>query len=357
MVLTVTLVNVLLGPRLKHAPQLTDTPKVSVLIPARNEAANIGNCLNGILEQDYPNFEVIVLNDHSTDGTEEIVNNFAAKDSRVRLIQGEKLPTGWTGKNWACHQLSQKAQGEIFIFTDADNQHEKFVVSNTVAYLQKYQLDLVSAFPQQRTVTFAEKLIVPIVDFFVYGTLPLWLTYYAPNPSLAAANGQWIAFTKKAYREIGGHDVVKNHLVEDTELSRIAKRKGKKTLTTAGTGAVYCRMYSSAREVWEGFSKNFYGLTGYHNVTFFGIIFSLIIGFIYPYFLWMIPSVRTLALIAIGLNVLLRALLAIRYKHPFWVSTILHPVSIIYAITIGLNSFFSFKRGKIRWKGREIAVK
>lgn len=356
MVLSVTIVNIIFGPRLKNAPGLTATPKVSVLIPARNEENNIGTCLTGILNQDYPDFEVIVLNDHSQDDTEEIVKNIAQKDHRVKLIQGQDLPAGWTGKNWACHQLSKHATGAILIFTDADNRHENFVVANTIAFMQKYRLDLLSAFPQQETVTLAEKMVVPIVDFFVYGTLPLWLTYYTPNPSLAAANGQWIAFTRASYDKIGGHQAVKHHLVEDTEFSRLAKRQKMKTLTTAGTGAVYCRMYNSAKEVWQGFSKNFYGLTGYHNITFFSIIFLLITGFILPYILWLIPTVRFMALIVIGLNILLRCLLALRYQHPVAASILLHPFSILYAILIGLNSFFSFKKGSIRWKDREIII-
>lgn len=352
----VTVTNLLLGPRLARAAKLTATPKVSILIPARNEAGTIQRCLSSMLAQNYSDFEIIVLNDQSTDQTEKVVQETMQHDSRIRLIQGTPLPAGWTGKNWACHQLSQAATGEIVIFTDADNLHAPFAISHTVAYMQKLGLGLLSAFPQQKTITPAEKMIVPIVDFFVYGTLPLWLTYHAPFPSLAAANGQWLAFTREGYARSGGHTAVKDQLVEDTELSRIAKRKGVKILTTAGTGTVFCRMYQSTREVWEGFSKNFYGLTGYHNSAFFSIIFMLLAAFVLPYFLIFFPGIRFYALIAVGLNMLLRALLALRYRHPFWVSTLLHPVSTLFAIAIGLNSFVSFKRGKINWKGREILI-
>ncbi len=354
MLLGVTLVNFFLGPFLAKAPELKRTPKVSLLVPARNEAQNIANCLEGLLKQDYPDFDITVLDDHSEDETAKIVQGYQLKSNRLHLISGKALPAGWTGKNWACHQLSETATGEILIFTDADNRHAPNVVSNTVAYMEKLKLGLLSAFPQQETVTLAERLAVPIMDMFVYGSLPLWLTYFAPQPSLAAANGQWLALTREAYQNLGGHVTVKNHLVEDTELSRLAKKSGIKTLTTAGTKAVFCRMYHNFEEVREGFAKNFYGLTGYNDIVFFSIIIGLLIGFIAPYFLWIFSSVRLLAVGAIGLNILLRGLLAIRYKHPFWTAVILNPLAILLAIFIGFDSYLSAKRGIIRWKGREI---
>lgn len=354
MVLAVTLVNFFTAPMIRRAPSSGVTPRVSILIPARNEAHNIGACLQGLRGQDYPIFNILVLDDHSEDETARVVQEIQKQDQRIQLLTGKPLPSGWTGKNWACHQLSQAADGEILIFTDADNRHAPFAVRNTVAFMQKWQLGLLSAFPQQETRTLAEKLIVPIMDIFVYGVLPLWLTFRSHYPSLAAANGQWIAFTRPAYEKIGGHLAVRNHLVEDTELSRLAKRKQIPILTTAGTDAVFCRMYQNASQVWEGFSKNFYGLTGYNNVAFFGIIIALLIGFIFPYFVWTVPAIRIPALTAVALNLLIRLLLALKYRHPLMASLVYHPVGIAWGIVIGLNSFFSFRKGVIRWKDREI---
>lgn len=357
MILSTTLFNFFTAPRIARAQNLKLTPKVSILIPARNEEKNIGECMNGLLKQDYSNFEIIVLNDHSEDDTLHIIQQYQERDNRIKFINGKELPSGWTGKNWACYQLSQVATGEIFIFTDADNRHAPFAVKNTVGYIQNLKLGLISAFPQQWTVTLPEKLIVPIMDIFVYGTLPLWATHYLPFSSMAAANGQWIAFTREAYRQLGGHETVKNELVEDTVLARLAKKNKIKILTTAGTDAVFSRMYKNANEVWHGFSKNFYGLAGYNNIVFFGIILSMLIAFVSPYFLWMISSIRTLAIVAIDINILIRVLISIKYKHPFWVSILLHPISMLYAVIIGLNSFWSINRGTIKWKGREIEVK
>ena len=356
-VLSTTLFNFFTAPKIARAPKLSSTHKVSILIPARNEEQNISQCLDGLLKQDYPNFEIIVLNDHSEDNTLQIIQEYQKQDNRIQFINGKDLPANWLGKNWACHQLSQIATGDIFIFTDADNRHAPFAVKNTVAHIQNLKMGLISAFPQQWTVTLAEKMIVPIIDIFVYGTLPLWATYYLPFPSMAAANGQWIAFTKEAYHRLGGHETVKNELVEDTFLARLAKKEKIKILTTAGTDAVFSRMYQNANEVWHGFSKNFYGLAGYNNIVFFGIIFSMLIAFVSPYILWLVPSVRTLAFAAIGMNLLIRVLISIKYKHPFCSSVILHPISMLYAVIIGLNSFLSINRGTIRWRGRKIEVK
>lgn len=357
MMLVTTVVNIITAPRIARAPRPGAQPVVSVLIPARNEENTIGLCLEGLTKQDYPDLEILVLNDQSEDDTEQVVRTWIALDSRIRLLSGSDVPPGWTGKNWACQQLSEEASGEILIFTDADNRHAPFAVTNTVAYLQKYELGMLSAFPQQWTHTLAEKLIVPIMDIFVYGALPLWLTYYAPFPSMAAANGQWLALTRDAYKKLGGHHTVKSELVEDTVLSRIAKKYRMKILTLAGTGAVFCRMYRSRSEIWAGFSKNFYGLAGYNNIVFFGILAAMVSGFILPYLLWPLASLRTLALIAIGLNILIRAMLAVRYRHPFWVSLLLHPVGMFYAVMIGMNSFLSARRGIIRWKGRDIQIR
>ncbi len=300
MILSITLFNFFTAPTIAKAPNLKSTPKVSILIPARNEEQNIGKCLEGLLKQDYPNFEIIVLNDHSEDDTLKIIQQDQKSDNRIKYIDGKDLPDGWIGKNWACHQLSQEASGEIFIFTDADNRHAPFAVKNTVAHIQNLKLGLISAFPQQWTITLPEKLIVPIMDIFVYGILPLWSTYYLSFSSMAAANGQWIAVTKEAYQQLGGHATVKNELVEDTFLARLAKKKKIKILTTAGTDAVFSRMYQNANEVWHGFSKNFYGLAGYNNIVFFGIIFSMLIAFVSPYVLLLVSSIGTLAIVAIA---------------------------------------------------------
>ncbi|MDZ7291803.1 MAG: glycosyltransferase family 2 protein [candidate division KSB1 bacterium] len=355
-VLVITLFNALFGPMLKRAPAPQTTPRVSVLIPARNEEHNIGACLEGLRKQNYPELEILVLDDGSTDRTAEIVQRFAREDVRIKLIAGTPLPSGWLGKTWACHQLSMHASGDIFVFTDADNRHAPSAVTRTVGWMQHLHLGMLSAFTQQFTKTLPEKLVVPVVNMFVFSYLPLWLTYYSKNSSLAAANGQWIAFTRNGYQTIGGHRAVRNQVVEDVELSRLAKKMGMKILTVAGTGEVFSRMYHSFPQLWEGYSKNIFGLTGFRTMLFFAILLMLFGIHIVPYFLvWFAPLTKMAAL-AIALNIAIRLVLALRYNEPLFVSTLLHPLSIAFIILIGLNSYRWYKTGKIRWKGRHVAV-
>ena len=351
-VLMITLFNALTAPMLKNAPVLKAMPRASVLVPARNEEKNIGACLEGLLKQDYPNLEIFVLDDNSADNTAAIVQQFSSCDQRVKLIAGKPLPVGWLGKNWACHQLGEHATGEIFIFTDADNHYTPQAVSHTIGWMQKLQLGMLSAFCHQITRTLPEKLAVPVVNMFVYSYLPLWLTYYSKNASIAAANGQWLAFTREAYAGTGGHRAVRHHVVEDVELSRLAKRHGKKILAVSARDEVFSRMYHSGREVWEGYSKNLFGLLNFKTMPFFIVLALLFLIHIVPYIFVWFESLTTLALIAIAINLVMRLILAVKFAQPLLVSTLLHPVSVAYTILIGLNSYRGYKTGGIKWKGR-----
>jgi chlorobactene glucosyltransferase len=356
-VLLVTTFNAITAPMLKRAPKLQNTPRVSVLVPARDEEKNIGACLEGLLKQDYPNLEILVLDDDSNDRTVEKVRQFAAKDLRVRFFTGKPLPTSWLGKNWACHQLSEQATGEIFIFTDADNRYAPPAVAHTVGWMQKYRLSLLSAFCHQITKTLPEKLAVPAVNMLVYSYLPLWLTYYSRASSLAAANGQWLAFTREAYKRIGGHRAVCRQVVEDVELSRRAKQMGEKILVLSAKDEVYSRMYQSARQVWDGYSKNLFGLMRFQTLPFFIILSLLFLIHIAPFLLVWFESLTALALIAIGMNLVIRGILAAKYAQPWLIGALLHPVAIAYLILLGLNSYRWYRTGQIKWKGRLVEMR
>ncbi len=356
--LTISLFNMLAGPFLKHSPPQDEisSPFISVLVPARNEEKNIGACLDSLLQQDYQNYEILVLDDESDDRTSEIVSRYAEIDSRVHLIQGKKLPGGWTGKNWACHQLTRNARGEIFLFTDADNRHDAGAIKHSVAWMNKYRLGMLSAFPQQLTGTFTERLVVPIIDMLVYGSLILWLTYYSRFTSLSAANGQWLMISRKSYNTTGGHEAVRQEVVEDVHLIRLAKRMDIPVMTLAGTGMVYGRMYHNAGEVWNGFTKNLFGLVSNRSIPFFAIIAGLYFTYVLPYGLLFIEDLALYSLAAVILNVMFRFLLSIRYRHNVLISTVLHPFSIIAMSLIGINSFMKTRFGMIEWKKRKIKI-
>lgn len=357
LLLLIALLNITTAPRLENASGPLSLPRVSLLIPARNEAHNIAQCLGGLLNQDYPHLEIIVLDDHSTDGTADILARLQQRHPQLQYLSGQPLPAGWTGKNWACQQLFRAARGEYLIFVDADTRHAPAAVRKTVGWMQHLKLGMLSAFLAQETGSLVEKLVIPVIDILIYGTLPLWLTHRGRSEKFVAANGQWIAFRRKDYQALGGHEAVRDRIVEDMELMRRAKRAGIATLTLTGNALLSCRMYQSAGEVWEGFSKNLFGIAGYNRTVFLGLLLTLWSAMLLPYGLLAFPGVRHLALAAVGMNLLLRLLLALRYRHPFWTSLLLHPLGVALTGIIGLNSLFRAGRGTVRWKGREIPVR
>jgi chlorobactene glucosyltransferase len=352
MFLTAT-INAAFGPFLKKKYSINKYPKVSVLIPARNEEKNIRNCLQSIYLNDYPDFEVIVLDDNSTDDTLDIIRDCSAKYHNIKYLEGSALPEGWLGKTWACHQLSEKAEGEILIFTDADNTYNTKAILNTVGYIDRFKLDFLSAFPEQKTRTFAEKLIVPMIDLIAYSFFILWSSYFVKFSIFIEANGQWLAVKRKSYLELNGHQSVKDKIVEDTELGRIFKKNKKRTMTVAGSGIVFGKMYDSFREIWQGLSKNLFGIAGYNSALFFTLVAILACSTLLPYsFIFIHEYILLFALIV---NLIWRAILSLRFnKSSFITSMIFHPISVILFVGIAINSYFQSIRGTIEWKGRKI---
>jgi chlorobactene glucosyltransferase len=350
------LLNIVAGPFLYKTYPLNKTPLVSVCIPARNEEQHIRACLESITAQDYPYLEILVLDDRSADDTQKQVLDFSAGQKNIRLLRGEALPDGWLGKNWACWQLAQQAKGEILVFTDADTWHHPAAVTKTVAWMARYQLGMLSAFPQQITRTFAEKLIVPVIDIILYVFLPLWAVYHIRWPAFSAANGQWIAFTRRTYQHSGGHKAVKREIVEDVQLSRLVKKNRIRTLTAAGTGIVFCRMYSNLSQIWQGLTKIMYGIAANNALILllFLLIATLIFLMPYIYFIAFPKSMGSLLLLPLLL--LFRLVLAIRYRHPLLISVFLLPFSIFSGMIIAINSLYQAKYGKFIWKDREIKL-
>ncbi len=220
--------------------------------------------------------------------------------------------------------------------------------------MQRLGLDFFSAFPQQITVSWLEKLIVPNIYMTVYSYLPLRLTYDSPYASIAAANGQWLAVTAGAYQKLGGHEAVRNEVVEDTEMARLAKRKKMKTLTTPGRGAVFSRMYDSARGVWHGFSKNAFGLMGYKLIPLLILLTLMLLAYVFPYILIWLPGWHLRGAAGIAGNIILRFLLWNKFRQPAGMM-ILAPFGIVATIVLSINSIRSYYAGDIEWKGRKVS--
>ncbi len=344
--------NMLLFPRLQ-AKKPHEQPFVSVLIPARNEAAVIAQTIQKFRAQTYTSFELLLLDDNSTDGTAEIANSATEGDTRIKLCSGKELPGGWGGKNWACQQLAQQAQGDILLFTDADVRWEPNALEAVIAQLQASHADLLTIWPTQQTITFAERLTVPLMAFVILGYLPIIGVHYVPLGAFAAANGQCMAWKRETYWNVGGHEAIANNVLDDVTLARMAKEQGSRIRMADGNRLIQARMYTNWQTVRDGFAKNI--LAGYGNSVFgllLGAVFHWLV-FLFPWFMLALPEFRLWGALLILLGITARALSA-AFTHQRTIDAIFMPLSVLLFTRIAAQSIQWHFTGGPRWKGRQI---
>lgn len=244
-------------PHLVDYPASQRGPMVSVIIPARNESLNIEPCLRSILHADYRPLEVIVVDDRSGDDTAAAVERVAAQDTRVRLVRGTDLPTGWFGKQWAIQQGYQVARGELLLFADADTRHTPELIARAVSTLDVEKVDLVTVLPRQAMETFWERLLQPQV-FFVLGSRVGKLERVNRTRRVwdALANGQFILTPRATYQAVGTHERVRDTVVDDVGLAQAYVKDGKNIFLVHAQEFMATRMYRSLREIVNGWSKN-----------------------------------------------------------------------------------------------------
>lgn len=345
---------------------LKSPPRVSVLIPARNEEENIGNCLNSLFKQDFPNLEIIVIDDQSTDGTARIVEEFQEKSKSVKLIRGKKLPPGWIGKNYALCQGVQKARGEYLLFLDADVMiTSPKCITQTVSYAMEYDSDLLTMVPRLICITFWEKVVLPLLGFLIVNRFTL-KKINDPSSPVTSVIGPYLFFKKETYEKIGGHERIKGEIVEDLVLARTMKKEGYRLSYLLGTDLFSLREYTSFGGIWEGFSKNFF--VGMDKKVWAAILCTLII-FIVLVLPWLsIPvgfgciifygcntfvSIILIqgilsCLLTMGIRRLLKKLGDLNDTYAF-----LQPLGALVLMAILVNSTIriSFNKG-VSWKGR-----
>ena len=348
----------------------TDVPLLSILVPARNEEQCIGACVRSLVQQDYARLEVLVLDDGSTDATARIVQAMIEalpieQKGRLRLLQGESLPDGWVGKNFACAQLAQHAQGEYLLFTDADTQHAPQMASTVIAAMRHFRVELLTAQPEFELKSMGERLIIPLLNFTIMTLLPVALISLRPEPSLATGNGQLLCFRRVAYEKIGGHAAVKGRILEDVLLARATKAAGLRMIFVDAQELVRCRMYRSFTEVWQGFSKNLFAFYNYSPVfALLALLLNLAL-FVSPCFLLLLSpflalstTVLLCAAMAYLLSIIMRVLLTLRFTRSQRASMlllcVLHPISIMLECLILLNSMrWRYRKTGTVWKGRQ----
>jgi chlorobactene glucosyltransferase len=269
--------------RFTLAPEIFDGPLVSVMIPARNEEKNIERCLNSLRNQEYRNYEILVIDDNSTDNTPGILKRIAAEDKRIRVFRGKPLPDDWFGKPFALHQLSQKAKGEILLFTDADTIHSPASVSWAVSNITGLKTDMVSGYVGQIFLSFGEVVTVPIMFFLTGFVIPLFLNRFVKVHFFTSAIGQYIAIRRKVFDAIGGFENFKKKTSEDIYMARFVKRQGYQTRFLNISEYVKCRMYDGYRSAVEGIGKNIFDFLGKNSILLLVIAMAVFFFLFFPF--------------------------------------------------------------------------
>jgi chlorobactene glucosyltransferase len=341
-----------------------EAPLVSVIVPARNEARNIEACVRSILGTTWPRMEVIVVNDHSTDGTGAIARAVAAKDARVAVIDNPDLPSGWFGKQWACHNGARSAKGAFVLFTDADTRHGAELLARSMNAMRERHADLLTVAGSQLMETFWERLLQP----HVFGML---LARYggtervsrATNPYAKIANGQFILVRREVYDRAGGHEAVRTHVAEDLRLAQEWTRLGYSVQMVAAFDHMTTRMYEGFGEIWRGWGKNVWAAgrdtvpAGPAGQAFLRVATPLV-----P--LWEIVPAAAIVLalgggvpaavgawgaIVFAINTLFWIAMRAAFRAPRWYA-VLHPVAA--CVIAAMLARAAWRGDRVEWKGR-----
>lgn len=348
--------NLLLYARLPKATPESACEPVSVLIPARNEAANIADSLRAVLGNRGVEFEVVVLDDHSQDSTASIVSEFARQDSRVRLAHAPALPEGWCGKQHACHVMAGIARHEVLVFIDADVRLKPDALARMSRFLRDSGSDLISGVPRQVLGSFSERLLIPFIHSLLLGFLPIVAMRRFKRPSLSAGCGQLFVADAAAYRATGGHSAIRNSLHDGLKLPRLFRKAGFKSDLFDATDVAACRMYHNDIETWRGLGKNATeGLAAPGTLVPMSLL--LLGGQVLPYVLLLFLSAmsqagQNLVTAAVAFAGLPRLVAAWRFHLP-WEGFLLHPFGVLSLLGIQWRAAIRLRLGRPEeWKGR-----
>jgi glycosyltransferase involved in cell wall biosynthesis len=325
--------------KVKNSSGLAINKTVDILIPMRNEEANAAPCLTAILKTlEVLNFRIYVLNDNSSDKTLEELKNFP-----VNILNGENLPDGWLGKNFACHRLAQVSTSEYLVFLDADVRISEYAVASAIRRLEALGWDFISPYPKQLTGTFAEKLIQPLLQWSWLASVPLRIAEIFPNRSMTIANGQFLLVRRSSYLAVGGHEAIKNEVLDDLELARLLVATGFKGGVAEGSEVASCRMYQSASQLQDGYTKSLWKAFGGKLGTIFAVVLLATTG---------IGSFFT-STFAFTLIILSRLIATFKTKsNPIY--ALLHPISVGYLIYLIALSWKRKSANKLSWRGRSV---
>jgi chlorobactene glucosyltransferase len=346
--------------RAESRPCRPDTrPRVSVLIPARNEEGRIGRCLRSLIEQDYDNYEVLVYDDQSADATLAEARRYAASCRRIRVVSGVDLHPGWYAKPQAMQRLAAEASGDYYLFTDADTVHAADSISRTIACALRHRADLLSGYAHHQVESFGEGLVVAAMFVLTSMFLPLWMVPRGHSPLFAHAIGRLMCFRAAPFRAVGGYGSVRNRICEDVQMSRLMKRSGYRVVFVDAQSHVACSMYGGAREALWAISRSVADfLDGSYLVLALGT--AAIAG------LFLLPAALTVLWVAGLASVPAAFPLAAAIAVVAWtvvvsdrrlpaILGVLFPVTMALVILMAWLSFHRRSSGKgFDWKGRTV---
>ena len=326
---------------------------ISVLIPARNEEHNIGDCLRSILHNKYPSFEVILMDDGSTDATSQIAKGF--NDPRLRVLCAPDKPDGWVGKNWACHQLSLEARHPILLYMDADTRLTPDALWRINAVFTLTDADVLSGCPKQIPTSFLDRVLLPIMPLLPMATLPLFKIGDFRFVR-SAIHGAFIVIRKDFYQKTGGYETIKGQWVDDAALNKVLVKRRSKTEMLDMTKIVSCRMYTSPKDTIEGFARSLYHeLFGMVPLIIF-LMAMLFLATIVPFLLLIFSrSVEQLALSLWAIGVITGIVWVSNRKYGFpWYSAFLLPLMFFTVAYTAYKSIQGSRKKNMTWKGRPI---
>lgn len=349
-------------PRLKRNPSsslsdLNSALPISVLIPARNEERHIAACLDHVFSQRMHPSETLVYDDQSTDHTASIVESYAEHHRSLRLLSTSPKPPGWIGKSYACHRLAEEARGEWLLFLDAYARLEPEALELAIDYAHRQGTGLVTGFPHQRTGSWLERTLVPMLMFTVLSHLPVKLVRDSSNPRYVAAHGAFMLIHRDSYTAAGGHASICEHLVDDMQLAAAVKRAGAPvSLLHLGT-QVHMRMYTDAAGVWNGLRKSLYPGLQRRGGVLSAVLLWYAALYLVPHFwllcaAWVAGDLSWPALIGCLLGVLIKATVDRSQGQSVWLA-LFYPLIMIVVIAAALSSWHAGRSGRgYVWKGR-----
>jgi glycosyltransferase involved in cell wall biosynthesis len=259
-----------------------NNPKVSIILPARNEEEFLAKCLDTLIEQDYPNYEIIVIDDSSDDSTGKIISKYAKQNSKIIHVSARPKPDGWMGKNWACMEGYKKVTGELLLFTDADTTHAKNVISLAVSHLLTFNLDALTAIPKMVSIDFWTKITLPMISTFLHTRFSA-IRVNDPSKKTGYFFGSFFIIKQKTYELVGTHKGVKQEIIEDGALGKKVKDLGYKMKMVRGDHLISAIWARDKSTLWNALKRLMIPLyiqsQGIAVGIFFAVLFLLFMPF------------------------------------------------------------------------------